>query len=139
MRHRTYHTGQSNRITRRQRHVAAPHFECETGRLLTWTRCGVDEQRLHPHLAELTRCRDGIGFRARSARQQRIRCRTDFDATFPASDQDAWFAEYANNVEDLGRLQSRSVLWTDLDEHARWDSRPGGSPDWREAFLEAPE
>ena len=32
--------------------------------------------------------------------QQRIRCRTDFDNEFPASDQDAWFDEYAENVEE---------------------------------------
>ncbi|MGV3483995.1 MAG: hypothetical protein ACO1RT_06230 [Planctomycetaceae bacterium] len=69
--------------------------------------------------------------------QQRIRCRTDFGAAFPGSDQDAWFAEYTNNVEDLDQHQSRSALWTDLDGLDRWNTRTGESSDWQDPFLEA--
>ena len=87
-------------------------------------------------LAREGKCYSRMRFNVGPKVQQRIRCRTDFDHEFLASDQNAWLEEYAENVEDFDPTPNRSTTWQDFDERLSWGTRAGDSADWRDSAME---
>ena len=66
---------------------------------------------------------------------RRLRCRTQFDCEFPASDQAAWFEEYCENVSVYDPFQYRSRKDDRAIDVDWWRALPAAIDGWSEAFM----
>jgi len=70
---------------------------------------------------------------------RRLRCRTQFDSEFPASDQELWFAEYCDNVVVHDPFQPRNPTGTQAIEADWWRSSPATTERWPDEYWEIGE
>jgi len=67
---------------------------------------------------------------------RRLRCRTQFDCEFPASNQELWFAEYCENVSVHDPFQPQNAATAEaIEADWRW-SLPAASERWPDESLE---
>ena len=102
----------------------------------TFDRCfsGVDWAVMHIIAEEgntYTRARFNVG----PGTDRRLRCRTEFDHEFPATDHEGWFMEYCDNVTvyDPFRSNRASAPIEDIDW---WEKPTTADERWRDRMFE---
>tara|TARA_R110002073_G_scaffold245940_2_gene408711 strand:- start:13969 stop:14556 length:588 start_codon:yes stop_codon:yes gene_type:complete len=104
----------------------------------TFDRCfgGVGWAVMHIIAQEgntYTRARFNVG----PGTDRRLRCRTIFDTEFPASDHEAWFIEYSDNVTVYDPFSSRHTLAETFEDADWWDQNTSAADRWSDRLLEA--